>query len=606
MSGFAGIVDRSGTLIDAASLEGMARRFERHGEGACDIVRQASFGLAHSLLASTPQSKHEHQPFSRDGETWIVGDVRVDARRELVAALEQAGQRAHTRLPDIELVLKAFTAWGENCVYRLLGDFSFAIWNQNSQTLFCARDLFGVKPFYYALDNSCLVFSNDLDAVRAHPRVSDQLNDAAICDYFAFGYNLNEQTTSFEQVGRLPPGHLLVLRSGSEPELRAYRKIDFSGRINYNSTSEYAEHFFDLFSKAVADRLRSDKVCFELSGGLDSTSVAAMAALLNADNDQFSGLGITTDGSARSSKDQEAKYARLVAEQSRLQHVTIEAGRAQDLYRYCDTAQPYAWPLAATTKTFAKTARSHGNVLLGGQFGDVLMQGSGTRLRDEFRERSLPEFAMERIRAVFQKRSPRALGIRTLARRHHPNVLLPPIPEWIRQDALKQSRSVERWKELFYCRTRFPQGCRAERGFDELRMPFWSHLFESYYHDLVCGVDCRHPFLDLRLVEFAFAVPPSVKTNKRLIRVAMEQSLPEPVANRDKALVTEDIVQALLSDPALYERHTSALTASRSWIHAKTYEAALDRYASGHSENAFTIMSPLSFEHWYRHRLVLR
>ncbi len=159
-----------------------------------------------------------------------------------------------------------------------------------------------------------------------------------------------------------------------------------------------------------------------------------MAASLNAKNGRFSGLGITTDGSWLSTEDREAEYARLVAEHCGLQHATVDAGRVEDLYRSCDTAQPYAWPFAATTKTYAEKARSHGKVLLGGQFGDILMQDSGSRLRDEFREQSLPVFAMGRIRAVIQKRSLRALGLRTLAARNRPNVLLPPIPDWIRQD----------------------------------------------------------------------------------------------------------------------------------------------------------------------------
>lgn len=606
MSGFAGIVDRSGTPVDAASLEKMARSVERHGGDALEIVRRESFGFAHSLLASTPQSTRERQPDSCDDQTWIVGDVRLDAREELVAALEHAGMHAHADMPDINLVLKAYAAWGENGVHHLLGDFSFAIWDGARQTLCCARDSFGVKPFYYSLDSARLLFSNDLDAVRSSIALPDQLNDDALCDYFAFGYNLDEHSTSFKQVGRLPPGHLLTWGPGRAPVVKKYRDIDVAGRLAYKDIREYAEHFLDLFSKAVGDRLRADNVCFELSGGLDSTSVAAMAADLNSGNERFSGLGITTDSSSLSPADQEARYAKLVAAHCGLEHFTIEAGRPEDLYRFCDTAQPYAWPFAATTKTFARKARSHGNVLLTGQFGDVLMQGSGNRLRDEFRERSLPAFAEERVRAVIEKRSLRALGLRTLAGRHRPNVPLPQIPEWIRPDALRRSRSKERWKELFYSRTRFPRGCRAERAFDELRMPFWSHLFESYYHDLLAGMDCRHPFLDRRLVEFAFAVPASVKRNKNLLRVAMAKCLPEPVTTRDKTPVATDMVQARFSDPALYERHKRPLTASKSWIRESAYTTALDRYASGHAEDPFTILCPLSFEHWYRKRLMLR
>jgi asparagine synthase (glutamine-hydrolysing) len=462
MSGFAGILIEPGAVPDAAVMIRMARLIERHGGDGSHTQSGDGFSLAHSLLCTLLESVGETQPHSLDGKTWIVGDVRLDARTELIEALQIKGQTARPESPDVYLVLLAWQVWGEKCVLNLLGDFAFAIWSSEDRSLFCARDHFGVKPFYYSLCESTFIFSNDLDAVRSHPAVSDELNEQAVCDYFAFGYNLDETCTSYSDILRIPPGHSLTYTPNNRPRLNNYRRIESASRIHYPTLPEYGEHFLEIFSKAVSDRLRTDQVTFELSGGLDSTSVAAMASNIKSGDGSYSGLGITTASPRNLSGNGEAGFAAMAAKHCGLEHQVIEAGRKEDYYQYCSTAQPYAWPFAATTQKFAAATRKHGKVLLGGQMGDVLMHASGSLALDQFRESSLPRFAIDRIRAVFSKRSIHALGIRTLLQSDRPLINMPPLPDWLKKDVIEESGAEERWKDLYYRHGRHPKGCQSE------------------------------------------------------------------------------------------------------------------------------------------------
>ena len=130
MSGFAGIIQLDGAPADAQLVETMTRLAERHGGDAFNVHCQKEFSFGHSLLRTTPESATETQPFSKDGNIWILGDVRIDAREELAADLKKANLPAQLSRPDIELVLMAFEAWGDACLDHLLGDFAFVVWNR--------------------------------------------------------------------------------------------------------------------------------------------------------------------------------------------------------------------------------------------------------------------------------------------------------------------------------------------------------------------------------------------------------------------------------------------------------------------------------------------
>src|SRR6185503_14013963 len=126
---------------------------------------------------------------------WLVADARIDGERDR---------------SDAETILQSYEKWGHDCVEHLIGDFAFAIWDKRLRRLFCARDHFGVKPFFYARAGNSFIFSNTLNVLRLDRRVSDELNETAIDDYLKSGLNQDLSTTAFRDIQRLPPAHALL------------------------------------------------------------------------------------------------------------------------------------------------------------------------------------------------------------------------------------------------------------------------------------------------------------------------------------------------------------------------------------------------------------
>ena len=195
MSGIVGFLNRDGAPADRRLLDQMNDFLAFRGPDARDTWIEAAVGFGHTLLRTTWESATEKQPCTLDGRVWITADVRVDGREDLIRQLQAAGRDPSKDVTDPELILHAYHAWSEQCLDHLLGDFSFAIWDGRMQRLFCARDHFGIKQFYYSLAGGKFLFSNTLQCIRLDPAVSARLNDAAIADFLVHGNNQNPATT---------------------------------------------------------------------------------------------------------------------------------------------------------------------------------------------------------------------------------------------------------------------------------------------------------------------------------------------------------------------------------------------------------------------------
>ena len=213
----------------------------------------------------------------------LAADTRIDDRGTLCHALGVPHpQRAG--LADADLVLRAFVRWGEASPDHLVGDYAFAVWDRRRGALFCARDPVGARPFYYALNGGRFVFASAVEAVLAAPGVSDALDEAVVAAFLSsLGPDMTSRTF-YRAVRRLPAGHALTV----EPEagrtgrvrvrMERYWRPEQTPAAPPASDDAHAEQFLDLYAKAVRDRLRGGPVGVHLSGGLDSSSVAVLAA----------------------------------------------------------------------------------------------------------------------------------------------------------------------------------------------------------------------------------------------------------------------------------------------------------------------------------------
>ena len=166
MSGFAGIVQADGGTPDAKLIERMADRLAFRGPDATQIWKRPGAGFCFTLLRTGPSPQSESQPLSLEGRIWLLGDVRLDGREELVRKIEQLDGKISVHVTNEELILRAWQLWGEKSFEVLTGDFALAIWDAEVKQLWCARSLMGARPFFYAQAGGQLIFSNTLEVVR--------------------------------------------------------------------------------------------------------------------------------------------------------------------------------------------------------------------------------------------------------------------------------------------------------------------------------------------------------------------------------------------------------------------------------------------------------
>ncbi|HJP90387.1 MAG TPA: asparagine synthase-related protein [Pyrinomonadaceae bacterium] len=441
----------------------------------------------------------------------ISADARLDGREELIAKLKPAGSPS-----DTDLILYAYEAWGEDCVKHLIGDFAFAIHDSNSQRLFCARDHFGVKPFFYARLGDDFIYSTNLNELRQDPRVSDTLNEMAIGDYLLFGVNQDLSTTTFKDIQRLPPGHSLTVTEGSI-KIHPYWTSPAPNEVRFRDPASYVERFSELLSTAIEDRLRTERVAISMSGGLDSTSIAAIARTKLPNDSAVQAFTVVYD---KLIPDEERYYSTVAATHLGIP-ITHLAADGYSLFDEqvpgdMDQAEPFL--ISAQTAQFNNLLRlcaAHGRVALTGYDGDAFMNEPG---RWRFGVRS-------KLKRLFGKPRPEVA-----------------LPQWIDESFAARTQLLDRLKQSWGR----PVSLASPAN------PVWTALFEAYDRSATkLDLDVRHPFIDVRLVEFLSAIPVHPwRVKKQILRLAMKDKLPPVVINRPKT--------PLAGNPALQlVRHAS-------------------------------------------------
>jgi asparagine synthase (glutamine-hydrolysing) len=511
-------------------------------------------GFGHTLLQTTFESVFERQPCTLDGEVWITADARIDGRKDLIEQLPIKGG-ALEKITDVELILQAYQAWGTECVEHLIGDFAFAIWDGRKRRLFCARDRFGIKQFYYSKVGNTLLFSNTLNCLRQHPAVSDQLNDRAIGDFLLFDYNYYLDTTTFADIQRLPGGYTLIA-SDSEVRCQRYWTLPIKEPIRYRRASDYVENFKEIFSVAVGDRLRQDQVAIWMSGGLDSTSIAATALELKAQKSLPLDLQAFCTVYDRLIPDRERYYSGIAAEALSIPiHYTVGDGyqlfdrwHEPELHR----PEPTNDPLLAIAINKSHQVATHSRVVLYGQGGDEVLYSS--RIADIYQTMPLSHLIADIGYCLFTHgiRPPIGIGAgqfwqQWFARTPQPPNL-PLFPTWLNKSFAQRLNLSERWQQIMEDESPVAHPSHP-RAYERLIAPIWASIFESSDPG-VTGMpqEVRLPFLDLRLIDYVLAIPPlpwCIK--KEMLRVAMEGKLPEIISRRPKTPLAGDPVYLLLS-----------------------------------------------------------
>jgi asparagine synthase (glutamine-hydrolysing) len=416
------------------------------------------------------------QPLTMDGNVCLIADARIDGD---------------------ETILHAYQQWGGQCVDHLIGDFAFAIWDTRSRRLFCARDHFGVKPFFFARAGNSFIFGNRLNDLRREPRVSDALNETAIGDYLAFGLNQDPASTSFRDIQRLPGGHTLSIANGSLTT-RRYWTPAAQSQIRFRKSEAYVERFNELLTTAVKDRLRgTDRVSISMSGGLDSTSLAAIARDLTS-------VKTYCNVYDKLIPDEERRYSAWAAASLGIPIHHLSADKYSLFQGPIDQPEPFLIsPYAGQFHDLLRLASETSSVVLTGYDGDALMSEPRRSLR-----RFLPRIKKPKTKIDF--------------------------PAWIEPSFAARTNLPERWEQ--YNAPSKPADEPRAATLRALRSKVWPALFECYDPGTTgLPLEARHPFIDLRLVNYLLAIPvkPWCK-NKHILRRAMQHRLPTAILDRPK------------------------------------------------------------------------
>jgi asparagine synthase (glutamine-hydrolysing) len=377
MCGICGVA--GGQEPDAANLEAMCASIAHRGPDDRGTVVRDGVGLGVVRL-SIIDVQGGHQPLSNeDGTVWIVFNGEVYNHPELREQLLAAGHRFRTQA-DTETVVHAYEEWGEDCVKRLNAMFGLAIWDSRRQVLFLARDRMGIKPLHYVEDGGRLLFASELKALLRDPGVGRTVDLAALRDYLSLEY-VPTPRSILAGVRKLPPGHTLTWRKADgRVQLRQYWDPDLSASERpapARSLDELAAELRQVLKASVRRELLSDvPVGVFLSGGIDSSAVAAMMAELTPGNVKSFSIGF-----ADASFDESA-HARRVARHLGTDHheLRLEPHMLTDLVPKITTLldEPMADASIIPTYLLSEFARRDVKVALGGDGGDELFAGYPT------------------------------------------------------------------------------------------------------------------------------------------------------------------------------------------------------------------------------------
>jgi asparagine synthase (glutamine-hydrolysing) len=544
MCGIVGYAGRPGALtVDL--LAAMRDKIAHRGPDASGIWSSSdgSVVLGHRRLAILDLSATGSQPMENSKRTGVLvfnGEIynHEELRRELAAGGARFAGRS-----DTEVLLAAYDAWGERCVERLRGMFAFVIYDQTRKALFMARDRAGEKPLYWAQHRGGLVFASELKALFADPEFPRRLSSNGLAYYLSFGYVPGDNCI-LEGVHKLMPAHCLTWPlGGGVPTIRRYWDIPPACAADTSSVEELTDELQRLLTYAVSEQLVADvPLAVLLSGGVDSSLVTATAARVCAQKVRTFTVTLPDHPQL-----DERRFARSVAEYLGTDHVELPLDQSSvDLIR--TLAAQYDEPIADSsmipTYLLAKTVSRHCKVVLGGDGGDELFGGYlayQTALRRDRLQRILPRVARSLIAATARSvLPPGARGRNSLM------ALDGTTADGIAQSAVWTDYTdfprVSSWLDR-----RLPEHppklwrrnlVEAARGLPGAAMAadFRSYLPEDILvkvdrASMLCSLEVRAPFLDRRVVDFAYERVPNrlrvtLKERKILLKSLARRLLP--------------------------------------------------------------------------------
>ncbi len=544
--------------------------------------------------------------YNEDGSVVIVYNGETYNFMELREELIADGHVFSTET-DTEVLVHGYEKWGEKLAEHLRGMYAFVIYDMKKGTVYGARDIFGIKPFYYyRTEDGDYVFGSEIKAFLEHPKFVKKLNKNALRPYLTFQYSSLDETF-FEGVYKLPPAHSFTLKFGEELKVTRYWDADFT------EVPGDFDRYVDEIDRAVhesveAHRISDVKVGSFLSGGVDSSYITACLM-----PDKTFSVGFDYD------KFNETDYAKELSDKLGIENyrklITADEcfDNLSDIEYYMD--EPQSNPSCLPLYFLAKLAREHVTVVLSGEGADEIY--AGYEWYDEAgmmkKYKRLPKFIRVAAAAV-AKKLPYFKGHDFIIKSsgNPEDYFIGQAMVWDEKDALsvlkseyRKGPSVKEVTAPIYSRVKGKSELDKKQYLDlNLWLP-GDILLKADKMSMASSVELRVPFLDKKVMEQAQALPHEYKINgkntKYIFRKAANRTLPDEWADRKKMGFPVPI-RYWLAEEKYYNLVKDEFTSdeAKEFFDTEKLVSLLDEHKSGKANNGRRIWTVYVFLTWYR------
>lgn len=607
---------------EPATLQRMNDQLVHRGPDGEGSFWSEDVGLAMRRLAIIDLSTGDQPIFNEDRSVSVVYNGEIYNFLDLRSELESRGHRFETQ-SDTEVIVHAYEEYGVDCIERLWGMFSIALWDSRKKLLLLARDRLGKKPLVYYVDpnGGGLAFASEMQALLAHPNVPRRVDPRAIDDYLTYLY-VPAPRSAYRDVEKLPAGHRLVWQHG-RITVEPYWQVRFGDKATLTE-AEALEQFGALLRDAVRRRLIADvPLGAFLSGGMDSSSVVAEIA-------ELSSTPVKTFSIGFGERDfDELRYARQVAERFGTDHheLVVEPHALEvlpTLVRHY--GEPYGDSSAIPQYYVAKLTRQHVTVALNGDGGDELLAGYERHwaARVAARYDTIPRFVRHGLIRPLIPLLPEPRQRRAFLRRAKRFMAAAHLPvfdrylQWVGAFTPVQKRSLYTPEFLAELADNdsgrwLREALAPEPHLDPVDAVVRADTLMYLPQDLLVKVDiatmansleARSPFLDHRLVEFCAALPSSMKlrgrTSKWLLRRLMQDRLPPEILTRPKMGFGVPVGEWLRGElrPLLEDTLFSPSALQRGYFKRAAIRDLVDEHLSRRADRTSHIWGLLMLELW--------
>ncbi len=605
MCGFTGFTNK--IKDDGVVLGAMMNRIVHRGPDSAGSYIDEDIALGFRRLSIIDLSDGDQPMFNEDGSLVLTFNGEIYNFLELREELISAGHTFKNR-SDSEVLLHGYEEWGEELVKRLRGMYAFVIFDRNKKSLFGARDIFGIKPFYYTEMNGSFIFGSEIKSFLDHPDFNKELNEEALGHYLSFQYSATEETF-FKGVYKLPPAHYFTLQNGVMKTVRYWRP-------EFEPQSGVLDYYADLADAAVRESVAAHKIADVevgsfLSSGIDSSYIAEAA-----DVDKTFTVGFESPDGDRYNEIHYAKdFAKTIGVENISKIITPEEywGEFAKIQYHMD--EPLADPAAIALYFVSKLASEHVKVVMSGEGADELF--GGYRIYQEpltlTAYDKLP-FGIRRIIGKICEHLPRKHGINYLVRRGKTieerfigNANIFSLKE--RNKILKSEKAKAAASPAAVCKKYYDEVKDKDTvtKMQYLDLHMWlagDILLKADKTSMANSLELRVPFLDKKVMALAATIPlesrVNRKTTKLALRRAAERTIPRRTAEKDKLGFPVPIRVWLKEDTYYNTVKTAFLSpAAEKYFDTARLVKLLDDHRAGKADLSRKIWTVYTFLVWY-------